>query len=64
MLIHNYTYPSLTNSSIVAYSTLQLTLLLIVGIFASAVGSYVFWLVQKKFEINTKTMLLINVVFM
>ncbi|CAO3697182.1 unnamed protein product [Umbelopsis ramanniana] len=50
-------------NSIVAYSTLQLTLLLIVGIFASAVGSYVFWLVQKKFEINTKTMLLINVVF-
>ncbi|KAG2173078.1 hypothetical protein INT44_007051 [Umbelopsis vinacea] len=50
-------------NSIVAYSTLQLTLLLIVGIFSSAVGSYVFWIIQKKFKINTKTMLLVNVVF-
>ncbi|KAJ7364434.1 autophagy-related protein 22-like protein [Mycena albidolilacea] len=48
-------------NSIVAYSTLQLTLLLIVGIVAQALGIYVFWLVQKRFKISTKAMLSFNV---
>ncbi|KIY62022.1 hypothetical protein CYLTODRAFT_459347 [Cylindrobasidium torrendii FP15055 ss-10] len=48
-------------NSVVAYSTLQLTLLLIVGIVAQAVGIYLFWAVQKRFNISTKSMLLFNV---
>ncbi|KAF4571295.1 hypothetical protein EYR36_008624 [Pleurotus pulmonarius] len=50
-------------NSVVAYSTLQLTLLLIVGIVAQGLGIYLFWLVQKKFAISTKTMLSFNVVW-
>ncbi|KAN0093258.1 Autophagy-related protein 22-like protein [Tylopilus felleus] len=41
-------------NSVVTYSTLQLTLLLIVGIVAQALGIYVFWLIQKKYKISTK----------
>ncbi|KAJ6561993.1 autophagy-related protein 22-like protein [Mycena capillaripes] len=41
-------------NSVVAYSTLQLTLLLIVGIVAQGLGIYAFWLVQKRFKISTK----------
>ncbi|KAG6824155.1 hypothetical protein H0H92_007831, partial [Tricholoma furcatifolium] len=41
-------------NSVVAYSTLQLTLLLIVGLVAQGLGIYLFWLVQKKFKISTK----------
>ncbi|KAJ7168533.1 MFS general substrate transporter [Mycena filopes] len=41
-------------NSVVAYSTLQLTLLLIVGIVAQGLGIYGFWLVQKRFKISTK----------
>ncbi|KAF7973915.1 hypothetical protein HWV62_13964 [Athelia sp. TMB] len=41
-------------NSIVAYSTLQLTLMLIVAIVAQGLGIYAFWLVQKKFQISTK----------
>ncbi|KAJ7238591.1 autophagy-related protein 22-like protein [Mycena haematopus] len=48
-------------NSVVAYSTLQLTLLLIVGIVAQGVGIYAFWLVQKRFKISTKAMLSFNV---
>ncbi|KAJ7865661.1 autophagy-related protein 22-like protein [Mycena olivaceomarginata] len=48
-------------NSIVAYSTLQLTLLLIVGIVAQGLGIYVFWLVQKRFKISTKAMLSFNI---
>jgi len=48
-------------NSVVAYSTLQLTLLLIVGIVAQGLGIYVFWLVQKRFKISTKAMLSFNV---
>ncbi|TFK74120.1 MFS general substrate transporter [Pluteus cervinus] len=48
-------------NSIVAYSTLQLTLLLIVGIVAQALGIYTFWLVQKRYKLSTKTMLSFNV---
>ncbi|KAL6301368.1 autophagy-related protein 22-like protein [Sparassis latifolia] len=48
-------------NSVVSYSTLQLTLLLIVGIVTQALGIYLFWIVQKKFQISTKTMLCFNV---
>ncbi|KAH9945074.1 MFS general substrate transporter [Epithele typhae] len=48
-------------NSVVSYSTLQLTLLLIVGITTQALGIYLFWLVQKRFQIRTKTMLIFNV---
>ncbi|KAF8239646.1 hypothetical protein L208DRAFT_1236436 [Tricholoma matsutake] len=48
-------------NSVVAYSTFQLTLLLIVGIVAQGLGIYVFWLVQNRFKISTKTMLSFNV---
>ncbi|KAI0091109.1 autophagy-related protein 22-like protein [Irpex rosettiformis] len=50
-------------NSVVAYSTLQLTLLLIVGIVTQGLGIYLFWFVQKKFGISTKTMLSFNVVW-
>ncbi|KAF8917270.1 autophagy-related protein 22-like protein [Mucidula mucida] len=48
-------------NSVVAYSTLQLTLLLIVGIVTQGLGIYLFWLVQKRFKISTKAMLMFNV---
>ncbi|KAF9267955.1 MFS general substrate transporter [Marasmius fiardii PR-910] len=48
-------------NSVVAYSTLQLTLLLIVGIAAQAIGIYAFWFVQKRYKIATKSMLIFNV---
>ncbi|GLB40291.1 putative vacuolar effluxer which mediate the efflux of amino acids resulting from autophagic degradation [Lyophyllum shimeji] len=47
-------------NSVVAYSTLQLTLLLIVGIVAQGLGIYLFWLVQKKWKISTKAMVSFN----
>ncbi|KAK2793848.1 hypothetical protein FQN51_001003 [Onygenales sp. PD_10] len=43
-------------NSIVAYNTLQLTYLLIVGIAAQAVGIYSFWYIQRRFHLGTKTM--------
>jgi len=46
--------------SVVSYSTLDLTLLLIVGIVAQGLGIYIFWLVQKRFMISTKSMLMFN----
>nr|GAT54597.1 predicted protein [Mycena chlorophos] len=48
-------------NTVVAYSTLQLTLLLIVGIVTQGLGIYLFWLVQKRYKISTKNMLLFNV---
>ncbi|KAJ3510972.1 hypothetical protein NLJ89_g4370 [Agrocybe chaxingu] len=48
-------------NSVVLYSTLDLTLLLIVGIVAQGFGIYLFWLVQKRYKISTKTMLSFNV---
>ncbi|CAL1717102.1 unnamed protein product [Somion occarium] len=48
-------------NSVVSYSTLQLTLLLIVGIVTQGLGIYLFWLVQKRFQISTKAMLCFNV---
>ncbi|OCH88576.1 MFS general substrate transporter [Obba rivulosa] len=48
-------------NSVVSYSTLQLTLLLIVGIVTQGLGIYLFWLVQKYYRISTKAMLSFNV---
>ena len=53
MYLFNLSHFDLT-TSVVAYSTLQLTLLLIVGIVTQGLGIYIFWLVQKKFQISTK----------
>jgi hypothetical protein len=43
-------------NSIVAYDTLELTYLLIVGIAAQGAGMYAFWWVQKRYGLSTKTM--------
>lgn len=43
-------------NSIVAYNTLELTYLLIVGIAAQGVGIFAFWHIQKRFGLSTKTM--------
>ncbi|EME41445.1 hypothetical protein DOTSEDRAFT_176582 [Dothistroma septosporum NZE10] len=43
-------------NEIVAYNTLELTYLLIVGIAAQAVGIFAFWNIQKRFQLPTKTM--------
>ncbi|KAI6795029.1 hypothetical protein KC361_g5279 [Hortaea werneckii] len=43
-------------NEVVAYNTLQLTYLLIVGIAAQAVGIWCFWHVQKRYRLSTKTM--------
>ncbi|KDR78969.1 hypothetical protein GALMADRAFT_266386 [Galerina marginata CBS 339.88] len=50
-------------NSVVSYSTLDLTLLLIVGIVAQGLGIYIFWLVQKYYKISTKAMLSFNVLW-
>ncbi|KAL4807053.1 autophagy-related protein 22-like protein [Aspergillus unguis] len=47
---------STLQNTIVAYNTLQLTYLLIVGIAAQAVGIYIFWLAQQHFRLSPKTM--------
>lgn len=43
-------------NELVAYSSLQLTYLLIVGIVAQALGVFVYWRTQKHFGLSTKTM--------
>ena len=43
-------------NSIVAYDTLTLTYLLLVGIAAQAIGIYSFWWIQQRFQLGTKTM--------
>lgn len=43
-------------NEIVAYNSLQLTYLLIVGIAAQAVGIGAFWRIQKHYGLSTKTM--------
>ncbi|KAL5522451.1 hypothetical protein ACEPAG_8467 [Sanghuangporus baumii] len=50
-------------NSVVSYSTLQLTLLLIVGIFTQALGIWLFWQVQKRYKISTKAMLTFNCIW-
>lgn len=47
---------STLQNSIVAYNTLELTYLLIVGIAAQAAGIYTFWFIQKRYRIGTKAM--------
>lgn len=39
-----------------AYNTLTLTYLFIVGIAAQLIGIGAFWLIQKKFKLSTKVM--------
>jgi len=48
-------------TSIVSYSTTQLTYLLLLGITMEMIGIYAFWRVQKYFALTTKTMLVFNV---
>lgn len=43
-------------NEIVAYNTLQLTYLLLVGIAAQAAGIFAFWNIQKRYQLSTKTM--------
>ncbi|PPJ55871.1 hypothetical protein CBER1_03811 [Cercospora berteroae] len=43
-------------NQIVAYNFLELTYLLIVGIAAQAVGIFVYWNIQKRYQLPTKTM--------
>lgn len=43
-------------NSVVAYNTLTLTYLLIVGIVAQFVGIFAFWTIQKRFSLSTKNM--------
>ncbi|OAA54918.1 Major facilitator superfamily domain, general substrate transporter [Cordyceps fumosorosea ARSEF 2679] len=43
-------------NQVIAYDTLKLTYLLIVGIAAQAVGIGLFWLVQKRMRLGAKTM--------
>lgn len=43
-------------NSAVAYDTLTLTYLLLVGIAAQAIGIFTFWWIQKRFQLGTKTM--------
>ena len=43
-------------NSVVAYNTLTLTYLLIVGIAAQFIGIFAFWNIQKRFSLSTKTM--------
>lgn len=54
-------------NSVVAYNTLTLTYLFIVGIFAQLIGIWAFWVVQKKFKLSTKTMftaIMIGILFL
>ncbi|KUJ16843.1 uncharacterized protein LY89DRAFT_669291 [Mollisia scopiformis] len=44
------------NTNIVAYNTLELTYLFIVGIAAQAIGIYSFWWAQRHYRLSTKTM--------
>lgn len=43
-------------NTIVEYNTLTLTYLLLVGIGAQLIGIYIFWTIQKRFQLSTKTM--------
>ena len=43
-------------NSVVAYNTLTLTYLLIVGIAAQGAGIFIFWTIQKRFKLSTKVM--------
>ncbi|KAL3437223.1 autophagy-related protein 22-like protein [Aspergillus tetrazonus] len=47
---------STLQNNIVAYNTLQLTYLLIVGITAQALGIYAFWRIQTRFKLSPLTL--------
>ncbi|KAL4987234.1 autophagy-related protein 22-like protein [Aspergillus falconensis] len=47
---------STLQNSIVAYNTLQLTYLLIVGIAAQAIGIYAFWHIQSRLSLSPQTL--------
>ncbi|KIM40550.1 hypothetical protein M413DRAFT_73122 [Hebeloma cylindrosporum] len=55
-------------NSVVSYSTMDLTLLLIVGTVAQGLGIYLFWLVQKRYKISTKSvgsiLILLSLIFL
>ncbi|KAJ9479449.1 Autophagy-related protein 22 [Pseudozyma hubeiensis] len=44
---------STIQNQVVSFSTTKLNLLLIVGIAAQAVGIYVFWMIQKRWQLST-----------
>lgn len=43
-------------NSVVSYNTLELTYLFLVGIAAQAAGIFIFWNVQRRYGLSTKTM--------
>jgi MFS-type transporter involved in bile tolerance (Atg22 family) len=47
---------STPQNEIVAYNTLQLTYVLMVGITCQAIGVYLYWFLQKRYRFSTKTM--------
>lgn len=47
-------------NSVISYSTMEYTLMLILGLVSAATGVYVYWMVQKTFKISTKAMLSFN----
>lgn len=54
-------------NTVLAYDTLKLTYLLLVGISSQAFGIYVFWWVQKRYSLDTKTMfnaVMVGIVFL
>jgi len=48
-------------NSVVSYSTTELTYLLIVGIAAQGIGTYIYWTIQKKYKFTTKYMLMVAI---
>jgi len=50
---------STLQNEVVAYNSLELTYLLIVGIAAQAIGIGAFWRIQKHYELSTKTMFMV-----
>ena len=57
------TVVSTLQNTVTSFSTLTITYLLIVGIFAQAVGIGAFWLIQKRFDLSAKTMFNVVMVF-
>lgn len=48
-------------NSVISYSTMEYTLMLILGLVSAATGVYVYWVVQRTYKISTKAMLSFNV---
>lgn len=49
---------STVQNQLISFSSTTFNILLIIGIAAQGVGIYAFWLIQKRFVLQTKTMLL------